>query len=271
MGFFGMLGLAAMSGLVFFTVLGLVVSRGSSGSTARSNASASQSIAANTSESTASPMTSDEPKSPRRKSLLLQLVEASDRQESASTAACRQWFDHRPNLGSALSVEDLPDWACGTRRTVETDKGSYLCYLKDTKVVTIWHVTGDDRVAVFRAPNSECSGQTILNQTRAAVGDVPGYKVVDMVAQQLGGRRVGGQNISVIVGKLQPTTPEAEMERVAGEIARREDATGPGDHVYVYCSDAALKADRSEIFKKQHPNAVSCNLGAFYDGAFHRL
>lgn len=149
MGFLGMVGLAGMSGLVFVTVLGLVVSRGSP---AGSSATADQH---QTEPSQSEPSQSQ----PRRQSLLLQAVSAVKAPravESAPSAACRAWFDHRPNLGNALTVEDLPDWACGPRRSVETDSGSYLCYLKADRVVTIWKMTGEQKIEVFRAPNSLC-------------------------------------------------------------------------------------------------------------------
>lgn len=70
---------------------------------------------------------------------------------------------------------------------------------------------------------------------------------------------------------LRPTSKLEEIERIAKEVALRENATAAGQAVEIYCSDTALQADRSAKYRSAHPNAMRCTLGTLKNGAFQRL
>lgn len=176
-------------------------------------------------------------------------------------AKCRDWFAEHGQYGKVQTVVDLPDYFCGPRRKVVTSLDDYDCYLKDGNVASI-RLRG---AVLFRAPNTECSALTTVNETRPKT-DIPAYKVVDKMK-----KLAGGFDMNVIVEALKPTTSQDELDRIGGEIARREDATGSNDKVYIFCSEEALKADMSATFRKAHPKAGKCALGVFKNGAFHRL
>jgi hypothetical protein len=73
-----------------------------------------------------------------------------ERREIAAHPAVATWVSDFPDLGQIRRVEDLPEWAEGTRQRVVTDRGEYLFYLKGGRVVTVYEDGPDGRREFWR-------------------------------------------------------------------------------------------------------------------------
>jgi hypothetical protein len=171
-------------------------------------------------------------------------------------------------FGDIQDVERLGDWMCGQRFAVETTKGQYVCYMKSGRVASVYYMGEPPlgRVEIFRSPDAECSAVTKINAARPADKTVPAYKLVQRMKLIQ-----GGELLTVIVKSLRPNAKVEELERVAKEIAQRENAAGAGQEVEIYCSEQALQADQSAKYSAAHPTATRCILGTLRDGTFHRV
>ena len=70
--------------------------------------------------------------------------------EVATLPGVTSFLATHTEFGKAKSVEEMPDWANGERQQVRTSKGSYLFYLKNGDVVTVYIYDAPGRKVVWR-------------------------------------------------------------------------------------------------------------------------
>ena len=70
--------------------------------------------------------------------------------EVATLPGITSFLTIHTEFGKAKSVEKMPDWANGKRQQVKTSKGSYLFYLINGDVVTVYIYDAPGRKVVWR-------------------------------------------------------------------------------------------------------------------------
>lgn len=163
-------------------------------------------------------------------------------------------------FGKPVSTQSVPNWAQGKRQRVAFDSGrSLLFYTKDGRVVTVHaDAAGAGRKVVWGETEQYVPPAP---STRAAVADLPAYKVL-FSGQKFGG---GGKFGDVLVSSLSRTTPVKTREEIARKIASKEGCS----QLSLYSTEQAYKANNSESFSKANPGAMKRGfLGSIQDGSF---
>ena len=163
-----------------------------------------------------------------------------------------------PEYGRPSWFENADRWAKGPRQSVATDEGTFLFYLLDGEVVTVYETTGGTRVERFNTYEAESGRPAPVEREETA--QLPAYTIIDRV-----NLAVGGRHGDVLVISFSKSTPTAERERVLRSIAAKEGFT----QADLYCSREAFEANMSASYARSHPGALDrCFLGRLEKGSF---
>ena len=167
------------------------------------------------------------------------------------------FLTEHPEYGSVEQAVAMPDWAKGVRQQVHLTSGSYLFYLQDGQVVTVYKYEGETRAEIYRRDIPDPPKNL---GPRTAVSGTPAYRVLDTVDMTTGGRY--GE---ILIASFSRQTPAAERESTLRTIMTREGFS----RADLYCSEEAKRANSSSSYAASHPNALkTCFMGSIQDGAF---
>ncbi len=178
----------------------------------------------------------------------LKSVISSNDQESSITLlpGVSEFLKQNPHYGTLKETTPQPDWANGKRQVVNTSTGRYLFYTYNNEVVTVikYEVNGEQK-DMYR--------KEILQPKQApkhvsATADIPSYKILFEVNLASGEGKFG----EILIASYSRNTPKEDRESTLRYIMKKEGLAV----AYLYSTEDAYKANNSEAYSKQNPNAM---------------
>ena len=170
----------------------------------------------------------------------------------------KKFMSEQGGYGSFLNSKDMPDWAHGVRKGINTTKGSYLFYFYENEnekmeVTGVWEYLDDSREQIYHKDIPELPS----NVEREGNNTIPKYKILDQFKLLSGGK----QGDILIPSFSQDDPSNQKQEKIFRKIMKKEGFS----QATFYCTEKAFKANLSSSYSENHPDALDEGFLGMFD------